>query len=297
MNPYLLLALGVALASANNVLLHKFGNRGLRGTGDSLFFNSLVSAVWLAVLFVIQLVSGGITLPSRISLLLGALYGVVTAVFLTSKMQALATGPVAVTTLISCSGMVLPTFFGPLAYHEPIYIEQVIGVVLLFVSLFVATDFKGEKKPSKSWKFYCIILVIFAGSVGVIFKIHQYSSGKAEIDGMMSTASITAALLLLFASLFVARREKLYPPRVSGSGLLYMVGCGIVSCGYCRLNIYLSGQMDSMILFPTFNGCLILAMAIVGFVVFGEKPTPRKIAGLALGALSVVLVSGAIRIF
>lgn len=40
MQPYLLLCLSILFASANNLLLHKFGNRGLDSPGGVLLFNA-----------------------------------------------------------------------------------------------------------------------------------------------------------------------------------------------------------------------------------------------------------------
>ena len=47
MQPYLLLCLSILFASANNLLLHKFGNRGLDSPGGVLLFNAAVSGIWV----------------------------------------------------------------------------------------------------------------------------------------------------------------------------------------------------------------------------------------------------------
>ena len=50
MQPYFLLCLSILFASANNLLLHKFGNRGLDSPGGVLLFNAAVSGIWVILL-------------------------------------------------------------------------------------------------------------------------------------------------------------------------------------------------------------------------------------------------------
>ena len=76
---YLLLAVSIFLAIANSVILNHFGSRGLKNSGDVLWFNAATSLVWILVVLCAE---GGFAWPSDGTWFWGCSYGVVTAVFL-----------------------------------------------------------------------------------------------------------------------------------------------------------------------------------------------------------------------
>ena len=108
MSNVILLGISILLATASNLLLRRFRNNGLRGTGDVLWFNALISVVWLAELAVMN----GFKPISMGAILWGVLYGVGLTVFQLSKMQSISSGPVSLTTFIGCSALLIQTVFG-----------------------------------------------------------------------------------------------------------------------------------------------------------------------------------------
>ncbi len=300
MDPFLLLACSVALAVTNNLLLHGFGNRGLRGTGDVLLFNALVSSVWLVILTAVSTVrSGAFPTISRGAALWGILYGGVTAAFLLCKMQAMASGPVSLTSFIGCASLLLSTAVGVLAFHESVTPLQLTGVVLLIVSLFLAAAPKTDR-AKKTWKLWCALFFVCSGAVGIIFKLHQRSPVKDEIDEMMICAAVTSAVLFALAAIPVQRKEDRAAsrapalPRVPKSALPFALVCGAVSCGYNRLNIPLSGTLPSIVFYPCFNGSVILLASLFAALLFREKLKKTQYAGLILGAASLMLTAGVV---
>lgn len=292
MNLYLLLCISICFAVANNLLLHGFGNRGLRGMGDVLLFNSFVSLVWLAVLAILN---GGAAI-SVSAWLWGAAYGSVTAAFLLCKMQALSTGPVSITSFIGCSSLILSTAFGVIYFHEAVSTIQIFGVVLLLFALLLTigksdSNDANEKKASAKWLIWCFLFCLCSGAVGIIFKLHQSSPSRGEVNQMMLAASIVSALLFAVAAFAVSAKDGKKCPRVGRPAWLFVVACGLVSCGYNRLNIVLSGGIPSIIFFPLFNGTLILVASLLAALIFREKITKRQIFGMLTGFAALVLIS------
>ena len=286
---YLLLFVSIAFASANNLLLHGFGNRGLRGLGDILLFNSFVSFIWIVILGVLH----GISPISTGALLWGLCYGVVISLFLLCKMQAMATGPVSITSFIGCSSLLIATAAGILIFNESVTLLQVTGVILLIAALFLTISPKVEKaKPE--WKIWCVFFFLCSGATGIIFKLHQASSCAAEAGGMMLTAAITSAILFAGASVIVSKKQTGALPRLTKSTVPYLIACGIVSCGYNRLNISLSGQLPSIVFFPLFNGSVILISTLSAVFFFRERMKKAQLAGLILGTVALVMAAGVI---
>lgn len=143
MQPYLLLCLSILFASANNLLLHKFGNRGLDSPGGVLLFNAAVSGIWVILLGGTSMISGGLRSDTG-SVCWGMLYGVVTAAFLFFKMQAMATGPVSLTAFIGCASLLISTGFGVFVLGEGASVLQTVGVAILMIALFLVVSPKND---------------------------------------------------------------------------------------------------------------------------------------------------------
>lgn len=118
MSAAVLLTISISFAVINNLLLHKSKNKGFRGIGDVLFFNALVSVIWIIGLSVLNK-GAHISVSAWIW---GGVYGSVMSAFLLCKMQALATGPVSITSFIGCSSLLLSTGFGIIYFNEHISI-------------------------------------------------------------------------------------------------------------------------------------------------------------------------------
>lgn len=295
MNIVFLLTISILFAVINNLLYHGFQNKGLRGMGDILFFNALLSGVWIIMLAVMN---RGFDI-SLFSWLWGGMYGVVIAAFLLCKMQAMATGPVSVTSFTGCSSLLLSTAFGTLFFNETVSVIQIIGVVFLIFALFLTLSKSSKsaetQKMSKRWYVWCSLFFIFSGATGIIFKLHQASSVRNEVNQMMLAASVVSAALFMISSLIVQFKTDKTMPKVKSPSLIFVVLCGIVSCGYNRLNISLSGMLPSIVFFPVFNGSVILFASLAASVIFREKITKRQIIGISVGTIALIMTAGVIK--
>ena len=212
MQSYLLLCLSILFASANNLLLHKFGNRGLDSPGGVLLFNAAVSGIWVILLGETSMISGGLRSDTG-SVCWGMLYGVVTAAFLFIKMQAMATGPVSLTAFIGCASLLISTGFGVFVLGEGASVLQTVGVAILMIALFLIVSPKNDH-AKKSWKLWCAGFFTCSAAVGIIFKLHQRSGSASKINEMMFATALTSALL--FTAMSFAVSEKHRPKRLPG---------------------------------------------------------------------------------
>lgn len=287
-SPYLLLAASIALALINNVALHHMNDRDFRGIGDVFFFNALVCAIWSMIFLALN----GFGAISAQTVAWGIGYGCVNAGFLLCKMQSLAGGPVSVTSFIGCSSLLLSTAAGILIFRESVSIAAGIGVALLLVALYLTLSPKSSEggKIRGGW---CALFFLFGGATGILFKLHQHSESRAQTDGMMLCAAITATVLFFVCSFcFSDRRHG--PPRIPRTAVRYLPICALASCGYNRLNITLSGRLPSIVFFPTFNGSVVLLTALAGLLIFHEKLQKKQVLGLSLGVIALLFVGGVI---
>lgn len=288
----ILLSVSIFFAVANNAILHSLNNKGLRGIGDVLLFNAFVSLIWILIL---SILNKGFNI-SAVSWLWGIIYGSVTAAFLLCKMKAMSTGPASVTSFIGCSSLLISTAFGLIYFNEKVTAVQIIGVVLLITALFLTTAKSGSLNSinaEKSWFIWCILFFLCSGTTGIIFKLHQSSTARGEVNQMMLAAAITSTALFFASSFFMKLKNKsdkwfLY---ISVKIALFVVICGIVSCGYNRINITLSGMLPSIIFFPLFNGSVIFLTSLAAVAIFREKITKCQTMGISIGIIALLLAS------
>ncbi|MBQ3847817.1 MAG: hypothetical protein II748_03070 [Clostridia bacterium] len=265
------------------------------------FFLSITSFVSLAIF----LLWGGVGEIHNVTLWLGLLYGVIMAVQLLFYMLAVGCGSFAFTTIIVSLGSLLPALSGPIFYGEGLSVFQIIGAVLMVIALILSAgkDTKSTR-PSVKWLIIVAIAFILAPCVGFVQKAHQETEWKSEINGFLILAFSSATVLMLilfFVSLFAGNRKL----RLSTSpeqplrrvkmpfGIVFVilvVIAGALIAVNNKLNLYLSGQVDSIIFFPLVNGGAMVLNTLSGIIVFKEKPNLRMIMSLLLGTAALVLV-------
>lgn len=280
---YLMLAVTIMFASANNIVLR--AHKGKDKQSDSFMFNCIVSAVWIVVLIGIRNVKININAGAIVYALL---YGVIQGLFLFFKMQAMTNGPVAVTTLIGNCSLLVSTALGVLIWHEKVGIWQAVGVIILICAMFLCMSGgkKGEKASLK-WKLYCVGFFVSAGLVGIVFKAFS-KSGCADASDMMITAAIVMTIFCFIVSKIFAAKEG--ADGLNKTDLCAAAACGILSCVYNRINIYLTGALDSVIFFPVFNGGVILLASLLAFLIFKEKLSSKRKIGIAIGVIAICII-------
>ena len=289
MTAYFLLSLSILSAAANNLLLHKFGNRGLDGLSGALLFNAAVSGVWIALLGAAAALTGGLAFDAA-SVQWGMLYGGVTAAFLLFKMQAMASGPVSLTSVIGCASLLISTGFGVFVLGEAASAAQAAGVALLMIALFLIISPKSDQ-ATRTWKLWCAGFFVCSAAVGIIFKLHQRSDSAAKISEMMLAAALTSAVVFIAAAFAASGRRRL--PALPAGAWPYILGSGLFGCVYNRLNIFLAGRLPSVVFYPTFNGAVILLSTLCGLLLFRERLRARQTIGMIAGIAALLLASGA----
>lgn len=288
----MILAISVTFAVANNYFLGRFGNRNIDNIGDSLLFNSAISVIWVAILFVCVCISnGGFVLPTPTAVFYGILYGLNLSAFLLFKCQSMVSGPVSLSSLIGACRFIIATIFSAIYNHEGMSTIQLVGIFIMLISIYMCINpKKNEMVLTPKWKLFVLLFFCTGGMIGVINKLFQASNAKMEIDGMMLVAAITSATVLIIFASCINKAMNKPCPKISSRNLVFVVLCGIVSCIYNRLNVYLAGVLPGVILFPVVNGCLIFASSVLGVLIFNEKLSKFQKLGFILGVLSIIMI-------
>lgn len=278
----------VTVQSLNNL----FGKTMVKSKTDITRFTLITSVSSIFAFITIGVFSGGLQMPTLYTTGMGAIFGLILTGFQLTLYRALGSGSFAYTTLLSSCGMVISALFGVVWFGQSINVFQIIGLVLMMIMFYFNANPKKNESVSAKWLFFAIIVFFLNGSVGVMQTVFQayVPDGKPQ----MSEFLIVAFLIYALASFVtVYKNEKKlsqvfrFEPRVLAMGVAVGIGTAINH----RVNLYLSGVMDSIIFFPVVNGASLISCTIVSATVFKEKHNIKQYTGIVLGILAILLLS------
>lgn len=197
--------------------------------------------------------------------------------------KAMEVGEVSISTLFYSCGFLVPTFVSVFVYDEKLKMLQLIGIVLILLSFVISVEKfqKGEQK----WILFALLAFLCNGMVGLTQKIFRMSNFGSEQTVFMIVAFLVGAIITFF---IMPKKFKILPSKgflktVFGSGVML----GLVNV----INVYISGVLPGVIVFPSVNGGGIIISAILARILIKEKISFRKKAGIIIGVIAICLIA------
>lgn len=218
------------------------------------------------------------------TIILACAYGIVLTLSQVFLIKAMNLGDTSVSTLFYSSGFLVPIFASVFLYDEKISVWQGIGVVLMLLS-FVVTVKKKEKAATLKWFMYIMIALLCNGLLGTIQKVFGMSAFRHQQSSFMIICTfvgmVTAFVFMPKANLSLPKKSFLKMASCSGLAL------GIVNA----INIYVSGVLPGVIVFPCVNGGGVIASAILAKLIMGENITLKQKIGIAIGVAAICFIA------
>ena len=289
---FLLAILSASAHSVNSISLRLYQTKFQKTVADLRLFQGFVMLIASFGYFTLN----GFSLRlDTAGLLLALCYGldlVLTGVTVSICYQC---GPMSLTSVISNACVVLPIAVGCIFYQEVMNLRQIIGIVLLGITLALPC-FDGRNSGGKiSWQWFPLILMafFFNGMGAVLLNIYGRVADASGRNAYLAIGYFTGALLYLLISLFHHKRMDLKPgkgffsplllPVLLGSALGSFIGNGIL--------MSLNTKMPATILYPMVNGGIGVLVAAVSCTVFKEKLTKLKFIAILTGVASIVFLN------
>ena len=275
-----MILISVASMVLQNGLFNHITKNKLRGGAAVYAFNTLAYTVCLLAFFVVMLAGS----TSIYTVLLGLIFGVVTALANFYKMSALSVGPMHLTLLFTTSSMIIPTMSG-IFFGEGFSFWKLAIVVVLVFFLYLSFEKKSGGSVHGKWFLCSLLAFLFQGAIGVLQKIHQSSVYKEETGGFLFVGFICAALYSII-------RAKGDFSQIKGGKATFVIAlvCGACTVAMNYINLKLSGMLPSQLFFPLVNGSAIILTSVVSLVLFKEKISRRQQIGLIGGILSLIAI-------
>ncbi len=278
---YILLFISFTTLGLKSVFA-KMGNKYLTEEHNIYTYNFYMLVVTFLLTSVIGIPSwSGLGMPA---IILACFYGVLLVLSQVFLIKAMNLGDTSVSTLFYSSGFLVPICASLFLYDEKISIWQGIGVVLMLISFFITVK-KKEKEATLKWLIFIVIALLCNGVLGTIQKVFGMSSFRHQQSGFMMVSTFVG---MITAFLFMPKRNFSLPKKgflkmASGSGL----ALGIVNA----INVYVSGVLPGVVVFPCVNGGGVLASAILARLIIDEKLLLKQKFGIVIGIVAICLIA------
>lgn len=288
-----LLALS-ALGSVIKNLISRAGGasfNGLRRLGRTNFITATVTLIFLCFFgFDINIVKAN----PALFLLLAALYAIFTSFSQIFFVMAVERGSVAITTLITSTAFLIPTFFSVIFYNEKLTYIRLIGIALLLLCVFLVTDKPTKTNGGIAFLLFVLGAALMSGAVGILQRVYVMNyPAEGGLNEYLFVSFLIMAVIALFQWMLCERKTKHLLPKEKSRYAFVLPSFVMAAClAYAhKVNLYLSSVLPSTLFFPVINVSVICLTAVGAIIFFREKFSKRKICGLALSVIAILIVS------
>ncbi len=254
----------------------------------------------LAVIYLCFVGFRGFDIPTLICAGIAALFF---AVELYASIEAIKGCSLVVNQMVASGGLLVPCVAGIFLFDEPMGIWQWLGLALFFLSVYLlASDSKKENKTFTAKTLLMLLLTFIAeGAIMLVQKYFAIYSPNGNV-GLYSalTFGLNAAFLLTCRLVLLLQKSKaegeegkrLFPLKKMDNKL-FLYG-GLLAVALFTINqlvTTMAKTVPSAVLFTVSSALSILITCIVGATIFKEKITVKKIIGMLVGFVAIVIVS------
>ncbi len=273
----LLYLLNIICSAGQSVLSKRYAAKSENPT----IFNTS-KALSGVILFSVFALLGGFSFHIP-TIFLGTLYGIFLCISMYTGFNALALGPIALTSMIGSFSLIIPLVFGIFIWGESLSIFNFLGILLLSTSI-ILLNFKKEKGISAKWSVYVFSTLIANGICSIIQKYHQiYFPSKFRCEFMVY------AFLCVLIIMVISSKSK--PITITSSFCTEGLLAGIMNSGANYIVLYLAAIEKASVLFPIISVTNVIAVFIIGRILFKERLNLLQISGLVFGIISILLIN------
>lgn len=274
------LLLAIACSAMISVIM-RIGEKYVRNE-MAMFLSNYVVCVLTALLYVDRskvVPQESVPLLLFLGIVTGALY-LVSFVLLKFNMRH--NGIVLASTFMKL-GVLVPTLLAVLVFRETPTWLQIAGIVLALTAI-VIIHFEKDALSEGNKKIWLLILLLFGGMGDAMSTVFERIGDPAGKDWFLVLTFGTS--LVFSAAAVVIGKEK-----ISGKDLLFGVLIGVPNYFSARFLLRALGSIDAVIVYPTYSTATMIAIAVVGVLVFGEKISRKKAVALGMIVLALCLLN------
>ncbi len=202
---------------------------------------------------------------------------------------ALKYGSLSITMLFSSYSLIIPTLYGILVLGEKLKIVGYIGIVLLFISIFLVNKKDDGEKNRYEFKWFVFLVLTFVGNgmCSTVQKMQQLKFGGEYKNEFMIVALAISTTIIFVASLCDIKSFKKELVSCIPLGAFTGLSNGITN----HLVMILTGLIPTAIFFPIISASGIVLGFVLAVTLYKERLSNLQLVGYAIGVVSVVLLN------
>jgi len=284
---YLLLVFSMLCETFKNSYTNHFSKNLLHSRADTCLFNTVLS-IGAAFFFAIF----GQFAMSSFSWLMSVIFAFVTALAQLFLLLAMACGPMAYSILLTyLGGILIPTAYSVIFLNQQVSIFQIVGLIIMLVSVFLGVGVKKGETMSVKWLLLSACSMVMMGLIGVCQQIHQTSVYREEVIPFLFWAFLIMAALFAVFYAAVRHPKEVHHYQLKSKSTLLVVLTGLATALINLINLYLSGVIKGIIFFPIVNGGVVVLSSLSAIFIFREKLDRKQLVGVILGTIAICLLS------
>ena len=287
---YLLILVFALLNIGESVIVKSYASRYKSG---GMLMNSLIALFAFIFVLITDIVStDGFYFPPEM-IPLGLVNCTLYAIGFYSMFLAFRVGPYGLSRLISNFSLLFSIFYGILVLHEDATAFTYVGILLIFVALFLMNRVgtaKNEDEGKISWKWivYISATVISNGAIAILGRMQQIKFDNA-CTNEFQMISIGGSFVLLAIMGLIIDGDKLKD--ILAHGTLYGVGAGLINGAKNIVSLAVFLFIPISTASPMKTGVGIALTFLVSKVFYKEKYSVAQVVGVICGAAAVLMLS------
>lgn len=230
---------------------------------------------------------------STVTWALGLVNGFVLFGFNLSSINAARKGPYSLQSIMMLFGNVLlPLLFSALVWKERLGAMALTGIGIMLLA-FIVINSKGlSVHGSNPGYFGWVIALFFANGIyGIVMDAQQRLCMQAQRNEMIIITFFFSAVISIVYLLMGQKRGWAAAFAMGKRALLYTLVSALSAAAAVYQMMVLLGSSSAAILYTINNGSIMVLSALLSALVLKEKLSKNTVAGIALAAISLVLVN------
>ena len=190
------------------------------------------------------------------------------------------------------ASFILAAFCGMLFFDEKLTLLKGISILLILAAMLFMGKYQsqaqGRAKPMHLFLLFLVFLT--AGVSSVTQKWFTRTLPDATPHTFTFYSLLISAILLLAVTICIPQKKRLKERRESIGGLFWWIAL-MAACfyGVTYFQTMAAARLEAIVMYPVYNGTLLIAGSLMAWLCFGEKPNRNSIIGILFVFAAVVL--------
>lgn len=271
----------------------------ISGHASSFRLSVLASTVrmllCIVIGFIVILLEGNLSLllPEGKVLLISALSGISTAVFVVTWLVSVRKSAYMLIDVFLMLGVLVPLMLDSVFFHGTIRPVQWIGLAILFIATFIMCSYNNSIKTKLT--FPTFLLLVLCGVSNGITDFSQKLFIRLSPDFPASVFNlytyIFASVTLVAAYLLMKKEDAGKQKDVFNSTFVYVAIMAVALFVNSYFKTRAAVTLSAILLYPLNQGCALILASIMAAVVFKEKLTAKAIVGILISFIGLFIIN------